>query len=71
MVFDFVLSAARHLLHCYDLGSKGDENVVSLLVYSHPRLMLEIVYSHPRLMLEIHVAAKLLLISICYKVWRN
>lgn len=35
MLFDFVLCAARHLLHCYDLGSKGDENAVSLLTFTH------------------------------------
>jgi hypothetical protein len=28
----FLACAARHLLHCYDLGSKGDENAISLLL---------------------------------------
>jgi hypothetical protein len=56
MLFDFVLCAARHLLHCYDFGSKGDENAVSLLTFTH----------------KINViASKLLLISFDYKVWRN
>jgi hypothetical protein len=34
MLFDFVLCAARHLLHSYDLGSKSDENGVSLISIS-------------------------------------
>jgi hypothetical protein len=49
----FLACAARHLLHCYDLGSKGDENAISLL------LRIFICY-------EVWRNCLLLLISLCY-----